>query len=218
MVMRERLLVALDAYREMLPVARANAIDPRSNSGASLGLLKGLLRDLGVSEFIVDGNVESFKANLVEASRYMVTVFERYDSGEQISPSYVSMLAFKDLFDCLAAGDMNLAKSIASHMGGRDAVEKEHDHPFDHVMGYTLRAFVLGESENMSAWLMKLTSKCEQPRDADFIGYCIGYKAILDADVSAASRGLETIVIGHKKQSKGRGVFKSTPDEGVSVW
>ena len=53
------------------------------------------------------------------------------------------MLAYKRLFDALAAGDFQLATGLAQVMGGRPKIEREHDHPFDRAMGYALKAQVL---------------------------------------------------------------------------
>ena len=87
---------------------------------------------------------------------------------------------YKAIFNALASGDMEIAKSIASRIGGRQEIKKEHDHPLDFCLGYTLRAFVLGKNEDMKPWALEFATVCScTANNVDFQGYAQVFQAIL---------------------------------------
>jgi len=215
----DRLPMLVEIRSENRPVVRANATDAEKDKNGSCSSMLALdLRFFGVAEYVLSHNIESFRSQLSEAAQIRDRLFNRFDNGEPIDGSYVTMLSHKSLFDALAAGDMETAKALASHMGGRDALEQEHDHPFDHAIGYTLRAFVLNDSGQMQEWPAKLNAVCAETAMTDFNGYGQVFQAILANDSAAANEGLKTVVKGHQKQSKGKGVFAVTEDEVLCVW
>ncbi len=103
-------------------------------------------------------------------------------------------------------------------MGGRPGLEKEHDHPFDYCLGYTLKSFVERDESAMVEWAGKFEDLCRTKGNGDFAGYAQVFKAILARDNSAAQSGLEEVVKGHVKQCKRGGVFKDNVDETLCVW
>ena len=214
-----RLFMGLEGQREQLQLLRKNARDAALDPiGVSTGVLKDALRFIGIAEFVLYRDVESFKRNLGEAARIKMSLFERHKNGEPIAGSYVSMLSYKSLFDALAVGDMDLAQSLAAHMGGRDAIERKNDRPFDYVFGYALRAFVLNRTEEMTKWSVELAKMCAKLRNADFDGYCNVFEAIMLKDVTLGIHGIQQIATGHFKQSAGPGLFNGTVDEALCVW
>ena len=122
---------------ENLPVLEANASDKHQvNSDGCTSILALAHRSIGILEFLLDGKVGSFRANLSTCAALRLSLFQRFEAGDPVDPSYVAMLAYKRLFDALAAGDFQLATGLAQVMGGRPKIEREHDHPFDRAMGY----------------------------------------------------------------------------------
>lgn len=215
----DRLPILLEERLDFFPLLRANMGDAeKDRKGSASTSVADSLRFLGVAGFVVDHEVAGFRAYLVESGTIEETLFKRFENGEPISESYVSMLTYKALFNALAAGDMDLAKSLASHMGGRDAIEKEHDHPFDYTLGYALKWFVLDDRGEMQRWAREFGTTCQQKDNADFQGYAQVFDAILAADTAMANEGLKALVEGHKRQSKGTGVFKDSADEVLCVW
>src|SRR5690606_4644420 len=110
-------------------------------------------------------------------------LIERFDAGEDISPSYVSMMSYKSLMDALAAGDGQVAKDIAAKMGGRSSIESEYDRPFDLAFGYALKHIVLSDVDSVGQWLDALEVASKDPENKDFFGYAKVLKAIVDKDV-----------------------------------
>lgn len=215
----DRLPMLVEIRGENRPVVRANASDAEKDKNGSCSSMLALdLRFFGVAEYVLNHNVESFRSQLSEAAQVRDKLFDRFDKGEPVDGSYVTMLAYKSVFDALAAGDLVTAKSLASHMGGRAALEQEHDHPFDYAMGYTLRAFVLSDSERMQEWPTKLLAACGETGMTDFNGYGQVFQAILANDSAAANEGLKVVVKGHQKQSRGKGVLAGTEDEVLCIW
>lgn len=216
---RDRLQVLLEDSLRLLPIVESNARDPvQDRQGSAISMVSYDYRFVGIAKYILHNDVTAFRHGLADSARIQDALFKRFESGEPIDDSYVSMLSYKWLFDALAAGDLPLARSLAGHMGGRDKIEKEHDHPFDYHLGYTLKWFVLGDREQMARWAEKFEAICEQKDNADFRGYARMFHAILSADADAAQSALAALAAGHQRQSKGRGVFSDSDDELLCVW
>lgn len=210
-------LVAERSTFHPIMVERAN--DPEhDDDGSASSFLKDDLKFFGCADFLLKKDVESFRSQLSQSAKIMISLFERHDAGKPISDSYVSMLSYKSLFDALAAGDLDTAQRLAEMMGGRDKTEKHHDHPFDYTMGYATKAKVLEDHNQMKVWIPKLKETCIKTKSKSFLGYPHLYQAIVDSDLSSADAALEEIVKGHKKLSKGRGIFAGMEDEAISVW
>ncbi len=217
--MEKRLPMLIEMRKKHLNQLRNNQMDSaKDKNGSASNSLAGSLRFLGVAEYVLNKNVKAFRENLSEAASLRKRLFERFEAGEKISPSYLSMLSYKALLDALAAGDMRLAKELAKHMGGRDEIEREHDHPFDLSFGYVLKSFVLDDAAGMKKWLGEFKSQCDHSEYADFRGCSKVFEAILDRSAEKANAGLAELLEGHRRQSKAGGVFKDTEDEMLCVW
>jgi hypothetical protein len=220
MSMRDRMPTILAILNESLPKGKANASDSTKDiNGSSTSVLKNALRDIGVAEFVINGDVGSFRRHLSESAKLQLSLFERSVLGEPISTSYAySVLAYKEVFDALAACDMATAEALARHMGRRPDWEDKHDHPFDRAMGRTLKAFVLGLRDEMVTQLDGFSERCKKREDADFSGYATVFRALLEQDAALAQEGLSALVKGHQKQIKRGGVFHGSMDEVICVW
>lgn len=215
----DRLPTLVEERLALLPMIQANADNLETDEdGGSSNMLRLDLRFLGVADYVLNGDVTRFRELLSKSSHLQSQLFTRFDAGESIDESYVTMLAYQSLFDALAADDEQLAKQLASQMGGRPKIEKKHDHPSDVVMGYTLRAFVLRDSDQMQEWTPKLLARSQKKGEAALVGFAHVYEAILEIDSNKANQGFQELVEGHKKRSKGRGVFVNTEDEVLCVW
>ena len=219
MTLKERMPALLEMRREHLVTVQANAADPaKDRNGSSSTSVQGSLRFIGVAEFVVSGNVELFRRFLSDAAKIQLRLFERHKAGEPIDDSFLAMLSYKSLFDALAAGNFDIATKLAQCMGGRAAIEKEHDHPFDYCLGYTLKAFTERNPEAMAHWASEFSAVCREPDNTDFTGYSKVFDGVLTHDEKAVQEGLASIPKGHKNQSKRGGVFKDLVDETLCVW
>ena len=215
----ERLPMLVELRGENQGILRANAADrEKDKSGSCSSMLALDLRFFAVAHYILKRDVTSFRLQLSEAAEIRQRMFERFEAGEGIDASYVTMLSYKELFSALAAANMPLARSLAAHMGGRHDLEKEYDHPFDYAMGYTLRAFVLNDFPEMRKWSQNLWATCHETGVSDFQGYAKVFEAMLSEDTASANQGLIAVVKGHQRQTKGKGVFVNTEDELLCVW
>jgi len=214
----KRLPMLLEMRKKHLKQLYVNQSDPaKDKSGSATNSLVGTLRFLAVADYVLKKDIVGFRSKLSEAAGLRSKLFNRFDAGEAISPSYVSMLSYKALCNALASGDLQLANELANHMGGRNEIEREHDHPFDLAFGYVLKSFVLEDAVGIKKWLCEFKSLCDQPENADFKGYAKVSEAILVRDVEKANVGFTELLEGHKRQSK-KGVFKDTEDEMLCVW
>ena len=216
---KAKLAKVADAERQDVDFLRKKAADSAKDvKGTVANNLAGTLRLIGVADYVVGNSPDLFKAGVSEAAMLRSKLFERFDAGDGVSPSYVSMLSYKALLNALAAGNEQVARSLASRMGGRSDVEREYDRSFDVAFGYALKSIVLSDFESASQWVDALYVECKDAENADFVGYAQVLRAILDASQADADAGLKEIVTGHERQCSGKGLFKDTEDELLCVW
>lgn len=215
----ERLSMLSQMRRKHLIQLRLNYADAaKDKSGSASDSLAGSLRFVAVADYVLHGDVNGFRSGMSEAAQLHQRLFERFDAGEPISPSYMSMMSYKALLDALAAADQVLAQTLAGHMGGREAIEQEHDRPFDMAFGYALKSIIANDSAAAQRWIDALEVSCREPENADFKGYAKVLRAIVKRDAGLLQEGLGDVVAGHKKQSVGAGLFKDSEDEVLCVW
>lgn len=202
-----------------LDFLRTKAADSfKDTKGSVASNFAAALRLIGVSDYLLNGDCESFRNNLSEASRLQLQLFDRFDQGDAISPSYVSMLTYRSLFDALAAGDLKLSVALAGKMGGRDEIESEYDDPFDRALGYAMKGVVLQGQSASRDCLVELRAVSANQGAIDFIGYCDVLTGISEKSIELVNRGLILVVQGHKNQCKPGGAFRDTEDELLCVW
>ena len=187
--------------QEALPGVRESRMllqqgkDPVGYVSASLALD---LRFLGVADYVLQHNRDGFRSKLSEAAAIKKSLVDRYDrEHESALQSYVSMVLFHDIFNALAAGNLELAKDLAMVTGGREAIERQHDHPFTKAMGCTLKAAVLRRPDLprlADDFLILSGTKKLYAKDRS---YPMFFRAISDGNESAANAALEALVKLH---------------------
>lgn len=212
-----RIEVLLEEQIEDLPLLVVNAKnnDPRGVASASL---IGAHRFIGVAEYLVKGDVEAFRRELTASAQCRLDLLNRFKAGGDVSPSYAAMTrGYQALLDALAAANDGLSQELASRIGGHEAIEKENDHPFDIAFGYALKAAVM-QSGDFSQRLEIFANEVAKKTNRDFAGYAGALKTISSRETTDLTSIFARILEGHKKQSKGNGVFRGTEDEGLCVW
>lgn len=216
---REKMALLAEDERADLHFLRSKISDPlKDKTGSASNSLAGSLRFLSVADYVLGKDVSAFRGQLSEAAMLRLKLFERYEAGEPISPSYVSMMAYKPLLNALAAANQGLAQDLAAHMGGRDAIEAEYDRLFDQAFGYCLKGIVVHDAAAARRALQDLEQACKESENSDFKGYVMALRSIIERDADVLPQAFEEIVAGHKKQSVGTGLFKDTEDEVLCVW
>jgi len=209
----------LKMLNEDIPLLRAKALDiEKDTKGIEASGYALSLRSIGVLEYLLNKNIKIFKMNLAETSRIRLNLFRRYDQGEPISKSYVSMIAYQYIFNALAAANFTIAEELAAILGGRDAIEREFDHPFDYNFGYTLKWSVLKNPNEIRIPVKRFSEICQEKLHLDFKGYVMMFNAILNKDSHLAKESVNAIIEGHEKLSKGRAVFAYSDDKFLCVW
>lgn len=205
--------------RKHLLQLRANCSSPdKDKNGSATNSLVGTLRFLAVADYAMEKSVDAFRQGLIESARSSMHLFDRFDAGDTISPSYVSMMAYKELFNALASGDKVLSETFAAKMGGRNEIERQYDRPFDIALGYSLKSILVQGDATAKRYVEALEVASQESENADFRGYAMVLRAILNQDAAMAEAGFRELIAGHKRQSKGGGLFKDTADELLSVW
>lgn len=217
--MHERLPAIEAREREYLPGLLSEATDERADAkGMGASMLRRCLRTLAIVDFVLHQDIQAFQEGLSRSVRVKIRLIERYDAGESISPSYISMICYEQLFDALAAGNFELARELAGCIGGRPELEREHDHPFVHAMGYALKAFVLADREEMPVRQAALAQACRRRGYRNFAPYSDVFDAIVRHDVAAANAAIPRLVEAHQEESTGDGFFSLADDACLCVW
>ncbi|THB69293.1 MAG: hypothetical protein D6B28_11710 [Gammaproteobacteria bacterium] len=214
----DRLPILLEEAEEDIYFLRegANNVEKDKN-GSFSNNLANLLRFVGVAQYVINADKQAFIKALQESANIRIKIIERFDNGEPISKSYVSVIAYKHLFSALSSGDFELSIRLASLVGGRKEIETEYDHPFDIAFGYALKAMVLN-SVDQEEQVMRLRAIASESENKDFICYANAFSAIQKNDSDLFMSAINEVISAHKRQSIGNGVFKGLEDEVLCVW
>lgn len=214
MMNKELILKIYEEDLEDLPILKRNAAENDSN-GHSSGMLGQTYRDLALGGVLLNIQKSQYVEYLHKSSQIALEILKRFDNGEPISKSFVSILCYKELFDALATGDMGLSQEYAEFLGGRPEIEKEFDHPFDIALGYALKAIVL-ETEDVVARLAAFRDQLSKKGNKSFKGFVEAFEAIHHRDKYAFETGLNEIVRCYPHLRKG--VFDHSLDAHLCVW
>ncbi len=214
-----RLPTVADTQREMLPLLRDKASDATEDAnGTASSMLSGCLRLLAVAKFALDSDVAGFRTLLRESAGLIAGLFDRFDRGQLIDPSYVSMIQYKSLFDSLATADYDFATTFAQKIGGRPELEKKYDHVFTRTIGYALKHTVLNSSPECTEAVQAFTTACEKQGGKSYRGYANAMAAISVTDSSWFNEAVTQLIQAHRRLSGGRNMFANEPDEVICTW
>ena len=166
--------------------------------GCASRSLRRHLKRYGLLEYLVNADVIAFRKNLQASAQIQLKIIQRFDQGEPISESLVSMFTYPSLFHAMAANDFVLAKALATVMGGRYELEKRNSHPFPKTFGYALKSVVLNaedQIEKVAAFRERTTKRgCKS-----YAGYADAFEAIYNNDTVAFHNALENIAKSYKR-------------------
>jgi hypothetical protein len=209
-----QMITVRERHREVL---LRNLQDPeKDRTGSATSSLARTEAFLSVASFVLDGDVDAFRRQYSHQARMMLTLFRRFDDGESISPSYVSMTQGASIqLDALAAGDFELALESARLVGGRTSIEREHDHAFDRSLGYAVKHFILDEPEAAVTAVSQFAAAAAGTKaDQPFVDLL---KALAVTDGSAFSQAVSRLEAAHKRLAAS-GRWKNTNHELICLW
>ena len=158
--------------------------------------------------------MQAIRAQLLESAEIQLDLFDRFDRGEEIAPSLVSILAYRSLFSALASGSMSVAESLALKMGGRKVDSEECVSRFDLIFGNVMKYFTLNNCKKMTFWGVQFASLPWEGKLAGFKGYHEVFQAYLSGSFADVEVGILNIIKEHQRI----GFFVDTTDELISVW
>jgi hypothetical protein len=216
---REKMALLAETEREDLDFLRSKAGDAiKDKNGAASNSLAGSLRFLAVTDYVLRKDVAAFRTQMSEAAELRVNLLERFDAGEAISPSYVSMMTYKSLLGSLASGNERVARALAACMGGREVIELEYDRPFERAFGQCLKSILEKDVSTARRGIEAFEQACKEAVNVDFKGYAKALRCIVDGETRSLPQAFDEILAGHRRQSVGSGLFKDTEDEMLCVW
>lgn len=209
----------LHEIRESLPetLKKADMPDRDAKGLFTLGVASEL-RNLAVVSFLVEKDASLFRSSLAEATNRRIQLMDRFDAGDPISPSLVSMMTYQELLDALASNDLEAAKALSERMGGRPAVEQGHNRDFEIAIGYALKAIVAGDDATALARIDDLERASKHKDYVSFAGYVPVLRAIALRNAVALEAAFPDLLAGHRRASRGNGLFSGGVDEFLCVW
>jgi hypothetical protein len=210
--------------QERLPLLDRSLINMKARpeldqDGMGAALLSAEYRFLAVADYILDHDIESFGQKMGEASRFYLDMQRRYDNGDPIDWSFMSMIGARPVFDALAGGHRDLAEGIAARMGGREPIEQRNDRPIDIALGYAVKWLILDEPAKARSYIEDLAAICRYAEFRNFAGYPFVLQAVLDDDGYSLETAFTELLDGHRRDTADlNGLFWGSEDEVLACW
>ncbi len=205
----------LEWHREQLKWVQDNQYIIKDGNGVATFAQGSNSRGMGILLYYVEHDIEGFKAGLHKSAENRLSLFERFAAGEPIEREFAGIRAFREVYDALAAGELDLARRLSAYLGRWTEYDSLYELKSIHAFGHMLKAFVDGASEDECR---AATAASLRTMAKDFDGYPMVLNALLDRDLDAAQKGAAQILAGHKRACKGKGDFAGTDDELLCVW
>lgn len=173
------------------------------------------LRFLGVARFVLDGDIGQYRQLLAESVSLTCSLFDRSLKGEPIDESYLTILEYQSVLDALAAQRIDLAGRLASHLRGREKLDRKFCHIFDRTFGYAPLA-ALADSPDAIDLSAAFVSYCAT-KGKSYMGYAACLHGIANRDSDSVNEGVKGILKVHKRLSS-NGIFNLKEDEVLCVW
>ena len=211
--------VLKDARDDDIPALLEREADAeRNKKGHFTRSLASTLRLIAVLSFLVESDVDQFRACMRAATERRVRLIDQFEAGEPIIPDCVSMMRYQQLLDAAASGHFDVARALADRLGGRPKIESLDLRAFEIAMGYTMKAVVIGDDAMALERLPALEKACHHKSYANFSGYALALRGIASGDTALVKTAFSELLAGHRRLSKGRGLFSDTVDKYLSVW
>jgi len=203
--------------QEKLQPKIENNKDPEL-TGGFLTRMKSIKRFIALCDYKLRNNVTGFRENLKTASSLKKSLFDRHNKGEFIDDSFVSMNSLGHILDAFAAGDLQLGEDFARVIGGREELERYHDHPFDFAFGYALKAAILNHKTDLNHWLPIADKEVKRKDVKYFQAYVDALYALRDKDEKLFTQAMQQLVKDHRKMCRSGGIFENNDDEVLCFW
>ncbi|EKK02631.1 hypothetical protein RBSH_02046 [Rhodopirellula baltica SH28] len=176
----------------------------------------GAARFVGVAEFVLNGDAESFRQLLTESVSLTLALFDRAQASDSVSASYLSLIRYQSVLDALAVGRFDLADRFATLLRGRESLDRSQVHKFDRMIAYSLLA-VLGHDPNSADHTANFIDYCSAKGNQSYTGYAVALDAIRQRDSQLLLDGLNAIIKSHRRLASS-GIFNLKADELLCVW
>ncbi|MBC8325519.1 MAG: hypothetical protein H8E27_07835 [Verrucomicrobia subdivision 3 bacterium] len=172
-------------------------------------------RAIAVYQGVVEGEWNLFPEFMASSVECWLNLLAKYSNEGTVCCSMVDVIpAYKCSLDALAAGNEALSKQVANEIQQRcDYLS----HRFSCYFAFAVKSVTL-ESDDVSERLEALDIECKTKDGVYFQGHAQVLRCIAEHNEAPLSEAFKLLLKGHRKLSRGAGMFNLTVDVYLSVW
>ena len=213
----DRISDLIDRRESHLPVILNNLSDPaKDRTGTATASVAGTKRFLSAAYFVRDRSADRFRQLMNEASSLRISLVDRFQAGEAISESYVSVTPLLEvMLGSLAANDLQMAAAAASVVGKYPSIEQAYDRREIISVGHCLAELILNPGQtNEELWSRLEKHTAGKVGESEMSSLL---KAIQHFSTSEFEAALTSFLSCYKRlTTKGR--WKDSEHELVPLW
>jgi len=195
-----------------------NREDPEiERYGGGTSMLIGRRLFQAMAAYVLDHDLTAFRRLLRETAEMRLSLLRRFDLGEPISSSLVTLLAHRELFLPLALGDREMSREFAERLITKEQLSRRQIRPIDMAFGMCLCSFVVHDQTAMEKWTVEFANRCQRPGGKKISGYLDVFSAMLEQNIDGINQGLDQVAKLHLRQCTPSGVL-SVEDRDLCVW
>jgi len=162
-----------------------------NKDGGETYALRLTLIGIAAGQYLVDHSIEGYRESLRKSAKLRLSMVKKYDAGESIDISVVSLNIYIELFHALAAADFETAYEFA-RLIGKDSPRSDRSivHHSDCVMAYAIKYLMLEDTENFNLWHSRLEARTQKKGDKSYQGLAKAMKGIGEKDIKMTEEGL----------------------------
>jgi hypothetical protein len=210
-------LTELYNKRKSFDLCKKRAVEGRHNEGMLYEGTACSLKDVALLAYILNHDVKQFRLCASEAPEWAIVPFQLKEKGEEIDDCTVNIDCLIHLRTGLAGGNFKGTLALAKAMGNDRKLDQRNTHIEIIRYGYFLKAFLANDTEGLAEWLPIIDEKIIAKGKGFIFGECLVLKAILDANMAQAKRGLDVRCRAYKNMTRHDKVYCHLCLEGVGL-
>lgn len=192
--------------------------DPmHERSGGGTFSLASKRRFQAMVALVLDGDIDTFRRRLSESVQLTLSLYQRFERGDPIGDSFVTLHGHRDLYSALALGDRETATDFARHLIRQHDLSRGKIRTVDLAFGMCHCAFVVNDRQGMEHWAAKFGERSRSGGEKSYIAYHDVFVGILHESVDEIKLGIENVAKLHRRQCGINRLFDVT-EKDLCIW